>query len=90
MQRRAEVPKLKSDTVNEALVVLHKRHLVLGSITHAPGPKGAALNTIIDQRPAAGDALAKGEGVNVTLASPPVTAAFRPSTGSRCPRPPTC
>jgi hypothetical protein len=81
LERRAEVPKLKSDTVGEALVVLKKRHLQLGQIAHAPGPKGTALNTIIDQRPAAGDALDKGEKVDITLAAPPATAAVPPVNG---------
>jgi hypothetical protein len=81
LERRAEVPKLKSDTVSEALVVLNKRHLKLGHIAHAAGPKGVALNTIIEQQPAAGDALAKGEKVNITLAAPPATAAVPPVNG---------
>src|SRR5262249_6715728 len=55
LERRAEVPKLKGDTVGEALVVLKKRHLKLGHIAHAPGPKDVALNSIIEQQPAAGD-----------------------------------
>jgi hypothetical protein len=38
LERRAEVPKLKGDTVSEAIVVLKKRHLKLGHIAHAPGP----------------------------------------------------
>jgi len=81
LERRAEVPKLKGDTVGESLVVLKKRHLKLGHIAHAPGPKGVPLNTVIDQQPAAGDALDKGEMVNITLAAPPATDAVPPVNG---------
>lgn len=81
LERRAEVPKLKGDTVSESLVVLKKRHLKLGHIAHAAGPRGVPLNTIIDQQPAAGDALDKGEQVNITLAAPPATSAVPPVSG---------
>ncbi len=81
LERRAEVPKLKGDTVGEALVVLKKRHLHVGHIAHAAGPRGVTLNTVIDQRPAAGDALAKGEKVDITLAAPPATTEIPPVNG---------
>ena len=81
MHRHATVPHLKSDTVSEALVVLKKRHLKLGKTLYATAPKGVDLDTIIDQQPAAGDDLAKGEKVNITLAAAAPTGAIPPVNG---------
>jgi hypothetical protein len=81
LRRDAEVPKLKGDTIEEAVVVLDKHHLGLGRTTYATAPDGVPLGTVLDQAPAAGDAVAKGERVNITLAAPPKTALVPPVNG---------
>ena len=81
LRREHEVPKLEGDTMEEALVVLEKRHLKLGRVRHDTAPKGVSLNTIIRQEPAAGDDIVKGESVNITLAAPPKTGHVPPVQG---------
>ena len=88
LRRDPEVPKLKGDTVAEAMVVLKKHHLKLGHTKYASAAKGVPLNTIIAQEPAAGDDIVKGESVNITVAAPPSRAPSRRSTGARSPRRP--
>jgi hypothetical protein len=82
LRRQPEVPVLKGDTVAEARVVLAKRHLKLGRVTYATAPKDAEPNTIVDQEPAAGADIVKGERVNVVLPAPPRTGVVPPITGS--------
>lgn len=69
LRRDPEVPKLKGDTVAEALVVLEKRDLKLGRTTTMTAPEGVLPGTILDQQPAAGDDIVKGEAVHVTVAA---------------------
>jgi PASTA domain len=81
LRRDTEVPKLKGDTVEEAVVVLDKHHLELGRTTYETAPKGVPLGTILDQAPAAGDAVDKGERVNITIAAAARTGLVPPVNG---------
>ena len=76
-----EVPKLEGDTVEEALVVLNRRHLELGRTTYETAPKGVTLNTIMAQEPAPGADIDKGEPVNITLAAAPTAGIVPPVNG---------
>lgn len=68
-QRDPVVPKLKGDTVAEAIVVLEKRGLMLGKKSYAVAPAGVPVGTVLEQVPAAGDDLVAGEAVHVMLAT---------------------
>ena len=71
LRRDPEVPKLEGDTVEEAVVVLEEEPPQARSHDVRQRAEGRPVGTIIRQEPAAGDAVVKGESVNVTLAAPP-------------------
>lgn len=75
LRREPDVPKLRGQTVAEARVILAKHKLALGRTTYVSAPADVPLGTILDQQPAAGDDIVKGEAVNLTVAAEAKTAA---------------
>jgi hypothetical protein len=71
LRPEGRIPDLGGDTLDEATAEIARHRLRLGDVTYVVASKDARTNTVFRQTPKAGADAAKGETVNIELATPP-------------------
>jgi outer membrane lipase/esterase len=71
VQQTVVVPNVVGMTQTQAAAALQAAGLIVGTVSHVPGPTGTPYNSIFSQAPAAGASITSGSAVSINVSTGP-------------------